>query len=124
MGSNHLLALHHVQLAMPEGQEADAVAFYVDVLGLAEVAKPPQLAGRGGCWFTGGDIQLHLGVDRPFTPARKAHPAFLVDDLAAVKRQLEQAGVPVVLDEQLEGYERFYASDPFGNRLEFIAPAR
>lgn len=109
---------------MPEGRETDAVAFYAGVLGMREVTKPAQLAGRGGCWFTSGGVDLHLGVDRPFTAARKAHPALLVDDLDAVRHRLEQGGVAIVLDEQLEGYERFYASDPFGNRLEFIAPAR
>ena len=84
--------IHHVLLAMPEGEEAKAVAFYEGVLGIPEVPKPPQLQGRGGCWFDNGSVQVHLGVESDFCPARKAHPAFLVDDLAGLRGRLEAAG--------------------------------
>lgn len=115
-----VVALEHIQLAMPTGQEAVAEEFYAGVLGFARVAKPPHLEARGGCWFQANGVNLHLGVEADFTPARKAHPAFIVTSLQEVKLRLEAAGSEIVLDTQLGGYERFYASDPFGNRLEFM----
>jgi len=114
------LGFHHVQVAMPPGREAEAVGFYRDVLGLEEVPKPEHLASRGGCWFRGGTVELHLGVEDPFAPARKAHPALLVDDLDALERRLREAAVRVVRDADLEWYRRVYVADPFGNRLELI----
>ena len=116
--------LHHVQIAMPAGREAEARAFYGDLLGLDEIHKPPRLAARGGCWFRVGDRELHLGVDPAFQPATKAHIALLVHDLAAMRRRLDKAGVPTREDEPLPGYSRFYADDPFGNRVELLAPAQ
>jgi catechol 2,3-dioxygenase-like lactoylglutathione lyase family enzyme len=116
-----IVGIHHVQLAMPAGREADAVAFYSGVLGIPLVAKPDHLEVRGGCWFEDDTVRVHLGVESDFRPARKAHPAFLVDDLVSMRRRFELAGVEVVEDEALPGYERFYADDPFGNRLEFLA---
>lgn len=112
--------INHVQLAMPAGQEEAAIRFYNGVLGLTVIEKPEPLRGRGGCWFGSAHVQVHLGVDRAFTPARKAHPAFVVSSLSALQRRLEDAGVEVVRDTQLGGYERFYAADPFGNRIEFM----
>jgi catechol 2,3-dioxygenase-like lactoylglutathione lyase family enzyme len=114
--------LHHVQIAMPAGREPEARSFYGQLLGLPEVAKPANLVTRGGCWFQLGDRELHLGVDPIFRPATKAHIAILVNDLAATRRSLEAAGVPTREDEPLPGYARFYADDPFGNRLEFLTP--
>lgn len=118
------VGFHHVQLAMPPGQEARAVAFYVGILGFERAEKPAQLAGRGGCWFRSGSVELHLGVEDPFSPGRKAHPALLVDDLDDVRDRLVAAGVEPIDDTQLAGHDRFYAHDPFGNRLEFIAAKR
>ena len=115
--------LDHVQLAMPAGQEEAARALYAGLLGLAEVPKPPNLAKRGGVWFEQGSLRLHLGVEQDFRPARKAHPAFLVRDLPALVRHLENAGVAVVSDEPLAGYDRVYVADPFGNRIELLEPA-
>ena len=115
-----IVAIDHVQLAMPEGGEDRARAFYAGLLGLAEVPKPPDLAKRGGAWFEGGAVRIHLGVERDFRPARKAHPALLVSDLTGLARRLRDAGVEVVDDGLLPGYERFYVSDPFGNRLELL----
>ena len=114
--------LDHVQLAMPAGEEAAARGFYSGILGLVEVTKPPNLAKRGGVWFEGGNLRLHLGVDADFQPARKAHPAFLVQNLAGMTQHLKDAGVAIVRDEPLEGYERIYVSDPFGNRIELLEP--
>ena len=116
--------LHHVQLAMPEGAEADAVAFYEGILDVPRVGKPSHLAMRGGCWFESSEVRIHLGVEKDFRPAKKAHPAFLVRDIAGLRGRLERAGVETLDDEALPGYDRFYASDPFGNRLEFVAPTR
>jgi len=115
-----IIALDHVQLAMPAGREAEARAFYQDLLGIPEVAKPPHLARRGGCWFERDALKVHLGVEPEFRPARKAHPAFLTRDLAALRATLEAAGVTIRHDEPLEGYQRFYVDDPFGNRIELL----
>jgi len=115
-------ALDHVQLAMPAGREADAVAFYAGLLGIPEVPKPANLAGRGGCWFESGPLRLHVGVDADFTPARKAHPALLVEDLPALVARLTDAGVAVRPGEPLEGYDRVDIHDPFGNRIELMEP--
>jgi catechol 2,3-dioxygenase-like lactoylglutathione lyase family enzyme len=115
-----LLQLDHIQLAMPEGQEAAARRFYEGLLGLKEVEKPDNLKRRGGCWFENGGIKLHLGVEKDFRPARKAHPAFLVADLPGLVARLEQAGIAVREDEPLPGYARVYADDPFGNRIELM----
>ena len=114
-----VIGLDHVQLAIPGGGEASARAFWVGLLGMREVPKPPQLS-RSGCWFVGGAVTLHLGVDPDFRPAAKAHPALLVDDLAKVRAALEAAGHATRDDKPVDGCERFFADDPFGNRLEFM----
>jgi catechol 2,3-dioxygenase-like lactoylglutathione lyase family enzyme len=114
--------IDHVQLAMPRGREDEARRFYGDLLGLPEQPKPPNLAARGGCWFGTGGVQLHLGVEDGFRPARKAHPALLVDDLPGLVRRLGASGVEVVEDEPLPGYDRVYVADPFGNRIELLEP--
>ncbi|MEV5738967.1 VOC family protein [Microbispora rosea] len=114
--------LHHVQLAIPAGAEDDCRAFYVDVLGMTEIGKPPVLAARGGLWVRAGALEIHLGVEEDFRPARKAHPGILVaglDDLAA---RLAAAGVEVSWDPHFPGHRRFYAHDNVGNRLEFLSP--
>jgi len=115
-------AVDHVQLAMPAGREDDARAFYSGLLGIPEQPKPPYLAARGGCWFESTTVKLHLGVEADFRPAKKAHPALLVSDLPALVRVLRAAGVELVDDEPLEGHDRVYAYDPFGNRLELLEP--
>lgn len=115
-----ILSLDHVQLAMPPSREEEARAFYAGLLGIPEAPKPANLARRGGCWFEQGALKVHLGVETEFRPARKAHPAFLVDDLAALAAALAAAGHPTRTDEPLEGYERAYVDDPFGNRIELM----
>jgi catechol 2,3-dioxygenase-like lactoylglutathione lyase family enzyme len=105
-----------VQVAAPPGCEADARAFYGDLLGLTEVAKPEPLRGRGGVWFE----QLHVGVEQDFAPARKAHPALRVDDIDAVADRLAAAGERVEWDEALPDVRRFYTADPWGNRVEIL----
>lgn len=112
--------IDHLQLAMPAGGEDDARAFYGQLLGLHEVEKPASLADRGGVWFEGRDVELHLGIDPDFRPARKAHPAFLVDDLATFRIRLEAVGYATVEGQPLEGYDRFHTYDPFGNRIELM----
>ena len=104
--------LDHVQVAAPPGCEDAARHFYGELLGLTEIEKPPELAKRGGVWFE----HLHVGVEDPFTPARKAHPAFVVDDLDELAERLPD----VSWDEAIPGVRRFYSADPFGNRLEFL----
>ena len=118
-----MVSLHHVQIAIFEGGEPLARSFYGALLGLAEVPKPPNLQRRGGVWFDTGTIQLHLGVDPSFTPAPKAHVALLVSDLDTVRARLSALGYPRVDDEPLPGFDRFYSSDPFGNRVELLAPS-
>ena len=117
-----VVALDHLLLAMPSGEEAKARVFYGELLGLAELKKPPNLEVRGGVWFALGTQQLHLGVEKDFRPARKAHPAFLVSDLDGLRVRLQQHGYAPYDDEPLEGYHRFYVADPFGNRLELLEP--
>jgi catechol 2,3-dioxygenase-like lactoylglutathione lyase family enzyme len=116
------VVIHHVQLAMPPGQEAAARAFYEHVLGLTEIAKPAVLAGRGGAWFRADGIELHLGVEDDFRPARKAHPGLLVTDLDQRAARLAAAGHSVAWDGDFPGMRRFYTADPFGNRLELLQP--
>lgn len=114
-------ALDHVQLAMPRGLEDQARSFYRDVLGLTEVVKPPELARRGGVWFRGGDLHLHLGVEDDFRPARKAHPALVVEGLGELASLCEAAGYEITPDDgSLHGYAHFYVADPFGNRIELM----
>jgi catechol 2,3-dioxygenase-like lactoylglutathione lyase family enzyme len=121
-----VLALDHVQVAAPSGCEAEARLFFGDLLGLEELEKPEPLRSRGGVWFALGDgRQLHVGVEEPFVPARKAHPGFRVAaaELDELARRLEAAGEPVEWDDSLSGARRFYTADPWGNRLELLAPA-
>ncbi len=115
-----ILAIDHVQLAMPRGEEEKARAFYVGLLEFVETPKPAALIRRGGAWFESGSAKLHLGVEEDFRPARKAHPALLVDNLAAVLTRLEANGIAITRDAPLEGYERVHINDPFGNRIELI----
>jgi len=125
------MRLHHVQVSMPAGYEDLARLFYRDAVGLSEVAKPASLAGRGGCWFrafAGTEViaEIHLGVDNPFVPAKKAHPALVVDsiqDLEAMGQRIASGGFEISWEERdtLEGYARFHAHDGFGNRIEVLA---
>lgn len=112
--------IHHVQLACPAGSEEVSRAFFGDLLGLQEIEKPAALAARGGCWFRGYGVELHLGVESPFAPARKAHPGLLWPDLDALAARLSGAGYPCSWSDELPGYRRFYVNDPHGNRLEFL----
>jgi len=118
----HIQEIHHVQIAMPAGGEAEAIEFYSGLLGLPQVEKPSHLAARGGCWFETSELRIHLGVEADFRPATKAHPALLVDDLSELRSRLEVAGVATQSDQPLPGYDRYYVTDPFGNRLEFLEP--
>ena len=117
---HRLSAIDHVQLAMPAGSEEDARAFYEDLLGLEHQPKPAALAARGGCWFSNGDVTLHLGVEEEFRPARKAHPALRVDGFDTLCETLEASGHPVRPDHEIPGIKRCYVDDPFGNRIELI----
>jgi len=114
-------AIDHVQLAMPAGREDDARAFYSQLLGMSELPKPAELAKRGGCWFASGGVQLHLGVEAEFRPARKAHPALRCTDYDGLLARLRSAGVELVEDANIPGVRRCHVFDPFGNRLELIA---
>jgi catechol 2,3-dioxygenase-like lactoylglutathione lyase family enzyme len=116
-----ITGIDHVQVAMPRGEEDTARAFYVGLLGMTEDPKPPVLAARGGCWFRSGAAAVHLGVEEPFAPARKAHPALLVADLDALEAALAAVGYACDrADGEVPGVLRFYAHDPFGNRVEFL----
>lgn len=117
-------ALDHVQLAAPPGSEDALRTYYVGTLGLGELAKPPVLAAKGGCWFATGDgtVQLHVGIEADFRPARKAHPGVRVTGIHDFAKRLEERGAPVVWDYDLPGHMRFFSEDPVGNRLEFLEP--
>ncbi|MGW0208118.1 VOC family protein [Streptomyces sp. NPDC003233] len=125
-----LAAVDHVQLAAPPGSEDALRAYYVDVLGMTEIPKPPVLAARGGCWFRAGAVQLHLGIeDAPagggechWRAAKKAHPGLRVTEIEAYAARLTAKGAQVTWDDSLPGHLRFYSQDPVGNRLEFLQP--
>lgn len=113
--------LDHVQLAVPPGSEERCRSFYVGLLGMTELTKPPVLAARGGLWLRSGPVEIHLGVEADFRPARKAHPAIRIADLDALAARLSGAGYEVSWDDLIAGTRRFFTHDPLGNRLEFIA---
>lgn len=117
-----IAGVDHVQLAAPPSSEPLLRAYYTGVLGMSELAKPPVLAARGGCWFGAGTAVLHLGVEADFRPARKAHPGIRVTGIHAFAARLREQGAKVVWDYDLPGHERFYSEDPVGNRLEFLEP--
>lgn len=117
-----IAALDHVQLAAPEGSEEALRPYYVDTLGMTEMPKPPVLAARGGCWFQAGPVQLHVGIEADFRPARKAHPGLRVRDIEAFAARLTERGAEVRWDGDLPGHRRFFSHDPVGNRLEFLEP--
>jgi catechol 2,3-dioxygenase-like lactoylglutathione lyase family enzyme len=117
-----LESIDHVQVAMPAGEEAKARMFYEQLLGLPEQSKPPELAKRGGCWFERDAVKVHCGVETPFIPAKKAHIAFRVADVAGLAARARAAGYTVVDDDLLPGHDRIFIYDPFGNRLEFLRP--
>ncbi|HEU5439372.1 MAG TPA: methyltransferase domain-containing protein [Ktedonobacterales bacterium] len=118
--TGEILALDHVQMAAPRDGEQRARDFYGGLLGLREIPKPPSLLARGGAWFALGDCALHVGLEDDFRPQRKAHPAFLVRDLAAIRARITAAGLPVIEGVPIPGRVRFETTDPFGNRLEFL----
>jgi catechol 2,3-dioxygenase-like lactoylglutathione lyase family enzyme len=114
--------IDHVQIAAPPGCEADARRFFGELLGLEEIRKPAALAARGGCWFKLGPVQIHIGVEQDFRPARKAHIALAVDDVDGLFTTLVNAGVVCRRDDDRESVRRFFSEDPWGNRLEFTEP--
>ncbi|MEP6827690.1 MAG: glyoxalase [Aestuariivirga sp.] len=116
----HLVSIDHVQLAMPKGEESNARSFFVDVLSMTELPKPDVLAKRGGAWFSSGNVQIHLGVEDDFRPAKKAHVALTVSDAATLRTTLLQNGYLVQDDNTIPNAKRFYTNDCFGNRIEFI----
>ncbi len=116
-GTTRWVGIDHVQLASPLGAEDIARAFYVGVLGLVEVPKPPSMAARGGAWFEAGEVRVHVGGEEPFVPARKAHPALMIDGL---RDFIEASGLDVVWNDEIVGVVRCHVVDPFGNRIELV----
>ncbi len=118
-----ITGIHHVQVTAPRECEADARKFYSALLGMLEIEKPPELKKRGGVWFEMGEgQQLHIGVEDNFVPPQKAHPAFSVAGLPALREKLAQAGYETQDDDLFIGYNRCYVRDPFGNRIELVEP--
>jgi catechol 2,3-dioxygenase-like lactoylglutathione lyase family enzyme len=113
-----ILGIDHVQVAIPRGGEDEARAFYAGLLGLGEIPKPEPIRARGGVWLRAGAQELHLGVEEPFAPARKAHPGLVASDLDAVRARLAGAGIEFEDDDRIAGVDRLFVADPFGNRLE------
>ncbi len=120
MSSFPFTAIDHVQLAMPTGREDKAREFYRDLLEMVEIPKPPELTKRGGVWFASGSVEIHLGVDTDFRPAKRAHPALRCADFRRLTDHLQQAGVEIVQDGSIPGVVRCHIHDPFGNRIELI----
>ena len=117
-----LKAIDHVQIAIPVGGEAQARPFYGDLLGLTEVPKPAEMAKRGGCWFEAAGVKVHLGVEQDIRANVKAHVAFVVDDVADIASRATAAGYETKANDEIDGVERVFIFDPFGNRLEFLKP--
>lgn len=115
-----MIGLDHIQIAIPKGGEARARAFWCEVLGLSEIPKPEALQARGGLWLTLTGAELHLGVEEPFTPARKAHPGFVVADIDDIAARITTLGQTLRWEDTIKDRRRFFAEDPFGNRLEFL----
>lgn len=116
-----ILNIHHVQLAMPEHAEEKAREFYIHLLGFDEIPKPPDLAKRGGVWFQHGQVQIHLGIEKDFRPAQKAHPALIVDSLNDFITALQSADLEIdSAQPALSGFKRVHIFDPFGNRIELM----
>ncbi|MFL0475681.1 VOC family protein [Priestia aryabhattai] len=113
-------AIDHIQLAAPKGSEEEARNFFIKVLGFKELEKPENLKKRGGVWFGFANYQVHIGIENPFSPAKKAHPAFQVENIHLLKDHLRNNNIHYIEDDNLPGAERFYMDDPFGNRLEFL----
>ncbi|GAA0480581.1 VOC family protein [Salinibacillus aidingensis] len=112
--------IDHIQLAAPAGCEEKARQFFSEIIGMKEIEKPETLRKNGGVWFQCGHQEIHIGVEEDFRAARKAHPAFYIQNLPKLKEHLEENGIEVTVDDRLPGYQRFYVADPFGNRLEFL----
>ena len=115
-----ILQIDHVQLAAPKGSEDRARHFFGDILGLKEIEKPEILKKRGGVWFLIGNQQLHIGIEEPFSPAKKAHPAFEIEQIEALKRHLTNNKIDYQVDHLLPGANRIFLHDPFGNRIELL----
>jgi predicted enzyme related to lactoylglutathione lyase len=115
-----ILSLDHVQIAIPVGSETRARAFYSGILGFTEIEKPPQMAERKSIWFAAGAVNLHLGIEPDFTPAKRAHPAFVVEGLETILASCERAGLATKPDTSFSGFRRVHVFDPFGNRLELM----
>ena len=113
-------SIDHIQLAAPKGSEDKARTFFKDLLGFDEVEKPEALKKRGGVWFEFANHQIHIGIEEPFNPAKKAHPAFEVENIEALKQHLVTNGIDVTEDDRIPGVKRFFISDPFGNRMELL----
>lgn len=112
--------IDHIQLAAPKGCEKQARKFYGEQLGLMEIPKPENLQKRGGCWFICGDQEIHIGVQEDFLPAKKAHPGFIVENLEGLRSSLQERNIVIKEELPIEGRNRFFAEDPFGNRIEFL----
>jgi catechol 2,3-dioxygenase-like lactoylglutathione lyase family enzyme len=115
-----ILSIEHIQIAIPVGAEDRARAFYVDILGFVEVEKPAAMAKRNSIWFTAGSVSLHLGLEPHFHPAKRAHPALIVDTMDQILAACEHAGIVMKPDVSFNGYRRVHVFDPFGNRLELM----
>ncbi|KUP06924.1 glyoxalase [Bacillus coahuilensis m2-6] len=113
--------IDHIQITAPKGCEEEARAFYGGILKMVEIPKPSHLQLRGGCWFQCGNQEVHIGVEEPFKPTRKGHPGFIVKSIEEVKAHFDQKNVSFLEDEPIEGRERIFVLDPFGNRLEFLS---
>ncbi|MGN7396806.1 VOC family protein [Peribacillus frigoritolerans] len=113
-------SIDHIQLAAPKGSEDTARKFFKNILGFEEVEKPEELKKRGGVWFEFGNYQIHIGIEEPFYPAKKAHPAFEIENIEELRKHLVTNGIDVMDDDKLPGAKRFYISDPFGNRMELL----
>lgn len=115
-----ILGIEHVQIAIPVGSQDPARAFYGGILGFSEIQKPASMAERKSIWFVAGTVNLHLGIEADFHPAKRAHPAFIVEGLDEILAACEAASITVKPDVSFDGFRRVHLFDPFGNRLELM----
>ncbi|PLS15940.1 glyoxalase [Bacillus sp. M6-12] len=113
-------SVHHIQMAAPKGSEDSYRRFFGEILGLAELEKPEELQKRGGVWFGFGNYQIHIGIEEPFSPAKKAHPGLEIENLPALIDRLNEHKIEFIEDGKLPGARRIYLNDPFGNRIELL----
>ena len=112
--------IHHCSIAVQDLERA--AAFYRDVLGLLEIVIPSTFpaAGLNVRWFQIGDQQIHLVLESKIHSRSQRHLALHVDDAQAARESLQEKGLGIEETILIPGADRFFITDPDGNRIEII----